>query len=72
MMRDEVFVDLNHRYPGLTFVCDSRLTTDAHDGIVGMHTVDEVFKRVGVDLRIGVDLVISALHLFILAFRHSP
>jgi hypothetical protein len=56
MMRDEVFVDLDHRYPRLTFVGDSGLSTNAHNGIVGMHTVDEVFERVGVDFRVGVDL----------------
>jgi hypothetical protein len=40
----------------LTFVGDSGLSTNAHNGIVGMHTVDEVFERVGVDFRVGVDL----------------
>ena len=61
MMRDKVFVNLNHRYPGLTFVGNSSLSTNAHDGIVGMHTVDEVLKRVRVDLRIGVDLPLAHL-----------
>jgi hypothetical protein len=61
MMRDEVFVDLDHRYPRLTFVGDSGLSTNAHNGIVGMHTVDEVFERVRVDFRIGVDLILASL-----------
>lgn len=59
MMRDKVFVDLNHRYPRLTFIGDSSLSTYAHDGIVGVHTVDEMFERIGVDLGIGVDLTLA-------------
>jgi hypothetical protein len=60
-MRDKVFVNLDHRYPRLTFIGDSSLSTYAHDGIVGMHAVDEVFERVGVDLGIGVDLPLASL-----------
>jgi len=58
-MRDKVFVDLDHRYPRLTFIGDSGLSTNAHDGIVGMHTVDEVFERIRVNLGVGVDLPLA-------------
>jgi len=70
MMRDEVFVNLNHRYPRLTFIGDSSFSTNAHDGIVRMHTVDEVLERVGVDLRIGVDLPLA--HLANIRYQNSP
>lgn len=70
MMRDKVFVDLDHRHPGLTFIGDSSLSTNAHNSIVGMHTVDEVLERVGVDLRIGVDLPLA--HLANIRYQNSP
>ena len=56
MVRDEIFVDLNGRDPRLAFVGYTSFAADTHDGIVGMHTVDEVFERVGVDFGISVDL----------------
>jgi hypothetical protein len=56
MMRYEVFVHLDHGNPRLTFIGDTSLATDAHDGVIGVHTVDEVFERIGIDLGIGIDL----------------
>lgn len=56
MVRDKVLENLDGGDPRLTFVCDPGFAADAHNHVVVVHAVDEVFQRVGVNPGICVNL----------------
>ena len=60
VMRDEILVHLDRSDPRLPLVRDPSFPADAHNHVIRMHAVDEMFQRVGVYLGVRVDLNFSA------------
>ena len=56
MVGDEVFEHLDSGNPRLALVGYSSLATNTHNHLVMMHTIDEVFERIGENLGVCVDL----------------
>jgi len=56
VMGDEILEDLNGGDPGLSFVCYARLSANAHNHLIMMHTIDQISEGVGKNFGVGVDL----------------